>query len=194
MASSSETALTTSRLLAISQQKKSGLILCKAYHAEFAGPGAAIGSSAEEQYTAVIAIGSPEIIEVTTHEERQSAYSRRIGWIRWLQKIVDNPDPIQRTEKLFSSFEEFFGRQILLDLPNEILAMLAGVLPETVARARLHHRYLRPDEIEEIAFGRFAAPGMIALNPLTLQAFDDHQSSIVFAKFVETGSPLPCSA
>ncbi len=74
-------------LLAISEHKRSGLILCKPYRAEFAGPGAAVGTLVDQGCTAIIAIGSPEIIEIQTHEERQQAYGRRIQWIRWLQKL-----------------------------------------------------------------------------------------------------------
>lgn len=138
---------TSPALLAISEQKRSGLILCKSHHADFAGPGAVVGCNVEAAYTAIIAIGAPTLVPVVTHEERQRAYSRRIQWLRWLQKITDHTDPLQRAEKLFSSFEAFFGGQVLLNLPDEVLALLAGVLPPTIALARSQYFPLGRDDL-----------------------------------------------
>jgi hypothetical protein len=126
-------------LFAISEHKKSGLILCKQYYAEFAGPGAAVNCAVEPAYRAVIAIGSPELIATTTFENRRRAYGRRIQWGRWLQKIVEHPDPIIRAEKLLAGFEEFFGRQVVIGLPNEVLGLLAGVFPGTIEQVRSQH-------------------------------------------------------
>ncbi|MBD2074938.1 hypothetical protein H6F86_13745 [Phormidium sp. FACHB-592] len=131
-----DTALNVHQLLAVSEHKRSGLIICKAHHAEFAGPGAAVGTLVEQACVSVIAIGAPEIVSVVTHQQRQTAYSRRIQWMRWLQKITDQPDAIERAEKLFASFEEFFGTQALNGLPDEVLALLIGVLPMTIAAVR----------------------------------------------------------
>ncbi|MBD2033786.1 hypothetical protein H6F76_01740 [Leptolyngbya sp. FACHB-321] len=131
-----DTALNVHQLLAVSEHKRSGLIICKAHHAEFAGPGAAVGTLVEQACVSVIAIGAPEIVSVVTHQQRQTAYSRRIQWMRWLQKITDQPDAIERAEKLFASFEEFFGAQALNGLPDEVLALLIGVLPMTIAAVR----------------------------------------------------------
>jgi hypothetical protein len=128
-----ETCVPAHRLLTVGEQKRSGLILCKEHYAEFAGPGAAINCTMEQSYTLILAIGAPDIIPVETHEERQKAYSRRIQWVRWLNKIVSYSDPLQRTEKLLSGFEEFFGSEILARIPIEVLGLLAGVLPQTIA-------------------------------------------------------------
>jgi hypothetical protein len=131
-----DTALNVHQLLAVSEHKRSGLIICKAHHAEFAGPGAAVGTLVEQACVSVIAIGAPEIVSVVTHQQRQTAYSRRIQWMRWLQKITDHSDAIERAEKLFASFEEFFGAQALIGLSDEVLALLIGVLPKTIATVR----------------------------------------------------------
>jgi hypothetical protein len=131
---------------AISEHKKSGLILYKTHHAEFAGPGAAIGSPVEQNYKAIIALGAPELVSVSTYEARQKAYSRRIQWIRWLQAIIEQPDPILRAEKLLSSFEAFFDRQMIATLPDEALAALIGVLPQTMQAVRFQYYGLdQPD-------------------------------------------------
>jgi hypothetical protein len=127
------------RLLAISESKKSGLILCKDFHAEFAGPGAAVSSPVEQPYKAVIAIGSPELISLEDKKARQQAYGRRIQWGRWLYKIAEHPDPIVRVERLFAGFEGFFGRQVVMNVPAEVIALLVGVFPETVKEAQEHY-------------------------------------------------------
>jgi hypothetical protein len=127
------------QFLAIGEHKKSGLILCKDYHAEFAGPGAAVNCHVEPPYRAVIAIGAPELLTVNTLEERRRAYGRRIQWGRWLQKIVEHEEPAIRAEKLLAGFEEFFGRQVVISLPSEILALLAGVFPGTIEMVRSQH-------------------------------------------------------
>lgn len=138
-ASRSEVALPAEHLVAISEQKKSGIILCKEFHAEFAGPGAVIGSLVESQYRAIITIGSPELIPVKSFDDRRKAYGRRIQWGRWLQKIIENPEPTLRAERLLAGFEEFFGRQVVVSLPSDVLAMLAGVLPRTIETVRSQH-------------------------------------------------------
>lgn len=189
------TALHTQRLLAISEQKKSGLILCKGYHAEFAGPGAVVSAPVEQGYTLVIAIGSPEIVEVATSEERQKAYGRRIQWIRWLQKMTDSPDPTQRAERLLSSFEAFFGAHLLLRLPIEALAQLVGVLPQTIAAVRAQHRHLAQiDESELIACTR-PESSVLILTPDTIRAISALPTPFtVSASSVETLYAFPYSA
>lgn len=137
--SRSEVALPSEHLVAISEQKKSGLILCKEFHAEFAGPGAVIGSLVEPHYRAVIAIGSPELVPVKSFDDRRRAYGRRIQWGRWLQKIIENAEPTLRAERLLAGFEEFFGRQVVTSLPSDVLAMLAGVFPSTIDAVRSQH-------------------------------------------------------
>lgn len=131
-------------LWAVGERKRSGLIFCKAHYADFAGPGALITGPVEQSYSMIVSIGTPEMVEVTTHEARQRAYSSRIQWGRWLNKIVSHPDPSQRVEKLFSGFEAFFGDHVIAGLSDDVLGLLAGVLPHTVAtlrqsRHRLHH-------------------------------------------------------
>lgn len=138
--SSPESTDSLPRLLAVGERKRSGLILCKEHYAEFAGPGAAICNPFEAHYTKIIALGSPEIVEIATYEERQQAYGRRIQWVRWLQRIVTEPESTQRAERLFAGFEEFFGSEVLAGIPNDVLALLAGVLPHTIALLRSQHQ------------------------------------------------------
>jgi hypothetical protein len=194
MTNGSDTTPTFERLLAVSPHKRSGLILCKTYHAEFAGPGAMVCSPAEHEYTAVIAIGSPELVEVVTYEKRQQAYGRRIQWIRWLHTIVKNPEPVQRAEKLCSSFEEFFGSHVLVAIPDDILALLAGVLPETIKTVRSQHRYLQQlDEYELMPLNQQPDSDILVLDPRTLQALPE--VSITTLPITGSAAPtnqLPC--
>lgn len=140
----SEMALSFDRLLAVGETKRGGLILCKSHYAEFAGPGAAIACPTASGYLFIIMIGDLDLVEVISFTDRQRAYSRRIQWVRWLQKIVFHADPIQRAEKLFLGFEEFFSGRVVSQIPDEILALLAGVLPQTIAavRSQNHHFWL----------------------------------------------------
>jgi hypothetical protein len=124
------------RLMAIRENKKSGLILCKEFHAEFAGPGAAISSPAEQPYKAIIAIGDPDLITLENMDARQQAYGRRIQWSRWLYRIAEHPDPVIRVERLFAGFEGFFGHQVVMNIPVEVVALLVGVFPETAQEVK----------------------------------------------------------
>lgn len=162
----SDIAPASGQLLAVSEHKKSGLILCKGFYAEFAGPGAAVGSLVEQNYQAVIAIGCPKILLVNTLDERRRAYGRRIQWGRWLHKIVENPDPVLRAERLLTGFEEFFGRQIVLSLPVELLALLAGVFPSTIEQVRSQHWHF--DKSEPAAF--LPTPEQLTVTTITLDS------------------------
>ena len=168
------------RLLAVSQQKKSGLILCKPYHAEFAGPGAAVNSLEEQPYLGVIAVGAPDLVQVKTYQDRQNAYSRRIQWIRWLQKIAEHQDPLQRAEKLLTNFEEFFGRDIVAQLPDVILSLLIGVFPQTISIARSQH--LKSDES---GLSTDLLQKIHLLHPTTFQTLDHQPTSSVLADLAQ---------
>lgn len=124
------------QLLAIDERRKSGLILCKEHHAEFVGPGSAIAVQNEQNYRAIIAIGSPELIAVNSSSDRAKAYGLRIQWSRWLHRIADHPDATVRVERLFAGLVGFFSRQVVMSLPVEVLASLVGVFPQRVAQVR----------------------------------------------------------
>ncbi len=161
-------------LLTVSEQKKSGLILCKEFHAEFAGPGAALSSPVEQPYKAVIAIGSPEIRSVTSEGDRARAYGLRIQWGRWLYKIADNPDPSDRVEKLLAGFEGFFGRSVVMSIPDEVLSLLVGVLPQTVQQVKQHYgdtskTLLFPCQELQVTTLRWDAPSLLMRKDAPLQ-------------------------
>lgn len=190
VASGLETVTETPQLLAVGEHKRSGLIICKAYHAEFAGPGAVVGTLVEQACVSIIAIGAPEIIPIGTHQQRQTAYSRRIQWMRWLQKIAEHPEPIQRAEKLFASFEEFFGAQALVGLPDQVLALLIGVLPSTIATVRSHYSLPEPlaEPLASFTLTSSYEPmkfGSARLNPRLLHTSSSHTATRTCASFLE---------
>jgi hypothetical protein len=164
-------------LLAVGETKRGGLILCKPHYAEFAGPGAAIACLTTPGYSFIVAIGAPDLIEVIDPSDRQRAYSRRIQWVRWLQKIVLHADPVQRAEKLFLGFEEFFSGEVVSQIPDEILALLAGVLPQTIAAVRSQNRYFGSSDSFNSANLSKAASSIVILDGQTLQPIKAYPST-----------------
>jgi hypothetical protein len=187
----------------VSEQKKCGLILCKTYHADFAGPGAAVGSPVEQGYNVIIAIGSPELVPVETFEERHKAYGRRIQWMRWLERITNYSDPTVRVEKLLAGFEAFFSRQAVIDLPDEVLALLVGVLPQTVNAVRAqqygvwytHAKKQAPSwkELPKQAFVSRSHPELAA-STTDYRFLDAASPYLSVYNFNQSTQQLPCSA
>lgn len=129
-----------SSFTAVSAKRRNGLILCKAYHAEFAGPGAAVGRPCDYDCQSAIALGRKlSLVTVTPGEEEQDAYRRRIQWMYWLKKITEQPPPRQRAEALLSSFDAFFEPAAIASLPPQVLAQLVGVFPCTMVEVHRQH-------------------------------------------------------
>lgn len=123
-------------LMMINSRKRNGLILIKPFHAEFAGPGSAIGGQFDRSCQKVIAVGDLSIGEPRSHEERQKAYLIRRQWIRLAQQITDNPNPGDRVRMMLKQFENYFTLDTVKAVPDEAFALLVGVLPRTVIRIR----------------------------------------------------------
>jgi hypothetical protein len=106
-------------LLMVNDRRRNGLILCKAYHAEFAGPGAAVGSFFDVDCERVVPVGDLSLISPESHEERQKAYLIRRQWIRLTQQ-----------------FENYFDQETIERIPDDAFALLVGVLPYSVRMVR----------------------------------------------------------
>ncbi|WP_238178502.1 hypothetical protein [Calothrix sp. 336/3] len=123
------------KLFVVNSKRRNGLILFKRYHAEFAGPGAAVGGDYDRDCQAILPINlslqAPEC-----HEDRQKAYLIRRQWIRLIKQITENPAPKQRVQKILDQFEQYFHPEEVTKLPDTAFAMLVGVLPQTVAVVR----------------------------------------------------------
>jgi len=124
------------KLFTVNSRKRNGLILFKGYHAEFAGPGAAVGGDYDRDCQWVLPIGNLSLLEMKSHEERQKAYLIRRQWIRLIGQITQNSSPIQRVQKILDQFEQYFPSDVVAGLPDEAFALLIGVLPQTACMVR----------------------------------------------------------
>ena len=124
------------KLLIINPQRKNGLIIYKRYHAEFAGPGAMIGSVIDLDAVKVLPTNRLSLVQPENSEQKVSAYLIRRQWIRLIKHIADNPIPSQRAQVILNQFEHWFDPETTAQLPDEAFAMLVGVLPQTIKKAR----------------------------------------------------------
>lgn len=120
----------------INPRRRNGLILYKPYHAEFAGPGAAVGGIIDQDCQQVLPVGNLCLFSPESANDRQRAYLIRRQWVRLTIEITDNPLPSQRAQKILNQFEGFFEADIIAQLPDVALALLVGVLPQTVREVR----------------------------------------------------------
>lgn len=130
------TQLNSGQLLMVNSRKRNGLIIYKRFHAEFAGPGAAVGSFFDVDCQRVIPVGNLSLVYPDEQEERQKAYLIRRQWIRLTQQLTDNPVPLQRAQMILNQFENYFGSETVANLPDEAFALLVGVLPQTICMLR----------------------------------------------------------
>ncbi|MBD2020333.1 hypothetical protein H6F43_09055 [Leptolyngbya sp. FACHB-36] len=128
--------LSSGQLLMVNSRRRNGLIIYKRFHAEFAGPGAAVGSFFDVDCQRVIPVGDLSLVHPETQEERQKAYLIRRQWIRLTQQFTDNPVPLQRAQMILNQFENYFSQDTIAQLPDEAFALLVGVLPQTIRMLR----------------------------------------------------------
>ncbi|MGF1482343.1 MAG: hypothetical protein ACFB4I_23170 [Cyanophyceae cyanobacterium] len=128
--------LSSGSLLIVNPRRKNGLILFKQYHAEFAGPGAVVGSNFDDDVTKILPVGNLSLIEPQTSKDRINAYLIRRQWIRLTKQITDNPVPLQRAQVILNQFEHWFDDQTASQIPDEAYALLIGVLPQTIKEVR----------------------------------------------------------
>lgn len=130
------TQLQSGKLLMVNSRKRNGLILYKPFHAEFAGPGAAIGGDLDLKCQKVLSVGELSVVPPVSSEERQKAYLIRRQWVRLTQQITDTPEPTQRVRMILQQFSNYFAPETVEELPDEAFALLVGVLPGTVKQVR----------------------------------------------------------
>ncbi|MBW4593628.1 MAG: hypothetical protein KME46_12115 [Brasilonema angustatum HA4187-MV1] len=130
------TMLLSGKVFIVNSRRRNGLILFKRYHAEFAGPGAAVGGDYDRDCRGALPIGNLSLLNPESHEERQKAYLIRRQWIRLIKQITENQVPGQRIQKILDQFEQYFPPEMVAQLPDEAFALLVGVIPQTVAKLR----------------------------------------------------------
>lgn len=128
--------LHSGQVLMVNNRRRNGLILYKRYHAEFAGPGAAVGNLYDRDCELALPVGHLSLLSPESHEERQKAYLIRRQWIRLIRQITEKPEPQQRVQKIIEQFEQYFDSETVAQLPDEAFALLVGVLPQTVRLVR----------------------------------------------------------
>jgi len=124
--------LTSGQLWMVNSRRRNGLIIYKQFYAEFAGPGAAIGSFFDLNSHHVLPVGELSLVCPEDQEERQKAYLIRRQWIRLTHQLTDNPIPSQRAQMILNQFDNYFGANTVAKIPDEAFALMVGVLPQTV--------------------------------------------------------------
>lgn len=124
--------LNSGQLLMVNRNRRNGLIIYKRFHAEFAGPGAAVGGFFDDDCVEVVLVGNTSLVYPETHEDRKNAYLIRLQWIRLTQQLTDSPTSLKRAQKILDQFENFFDIETVKQLPDEAFALLVGVLPQTI--------------------------------------------------------------
>ncbi len=124
------------QLLVVSRRHRNGLILCKPYHAEFAGPGAAVGGEIDRDCASILPVGNLRLAPPISYQERQDSYLIRRQWIRLTQQFTEPQDSLERARMILSQFENYFDPAILEKMPNEVFAQMVGVFPSTIERVR----------------------------------------------------------
>ncbi len=138
-------AICSGYLLVVDRKRRSGLIILKEFHAEFAGPGAAVGGLFDEDCQAVIIMGDSCLTLPESPDERQEAYKIRRQWIRLAQQFTDHSLPTERARMILNQFEIYFDQDTIARVPDAAFAQLVGVLPNTIrlSRRSLHKPSLK---------------------------------------------------
>lgn len=129
------------QLLIVNPCRRNGVILWKRYHAEFAGPGAAVGGIFDQDCRLMIPVGELQLFIPESADERKRAYLIRRQWVQLTRQITSHSTPAQRVQQLLNQFLGFFGAETISRMLDETfalfveaLAMLVGVSPHTVKR------------------------------------------------------------
>ena len=122
--------------LTIDTHAHNGLILCKPFHADFAGPGATIGGAFDLDCQQVIIIGDLSVQSPKSHDDSQKAYRIRRAWTRLLNEFTKISSPRKRAKKILTQFEIYFGKDIADRIPDKAFAKLVGVLPQIIQSER----------------------------------------------------------
>lgn len=128
--------INSGQLLMVNSRRRNGLIIYKRFHAEFAGPGAAVGGFFDVDCKRVIPVGDLSLIYPEDQEDREKAYMIRRQWIKLTQQFTENSVPLQRAQMILNQFENYFDAATVTQLPDEAFALMVGVLPQTISMLR----------------------------------------------------------
>ncbi len=132
--------LSSGKLLLVDSRRRNGLILIKRFHAEFAGPGAAVGGAFDVDSQQVIPVGDFCLVYPESPEARQKAFGIRRHWVRLTEQLTAKPEALERAQMLLTQFEQYFDVPTVAQIPDRALALLIGVFPHTIRQARQSDR------------------------------------------------------
>lgn len=124
------------KLWVVNSRRRNGIVIYKRFHAEFAGPGAAVGGQFDADCTRIAALGNLSLLEPDSYEEQQKAIRIRLQWVRLTQNFTDKPVPLERARMILEQFKMYFDQSIVDSVPDEAFSLLVGVFPHTVHQAR----------------------------------------------------------
>jgi hypothetical protein len=129
--------LRTGELWVVNSRRRNGIIVYREFHAEFAGPGAAVGGLLDIDCKKIIPLGNLSLLRPATPEDLQKALKIRLQWIRLTQNFTDQPRPADRAQMILEQFKTYFDQSTVDQIPDEAFASLVGVLPQTIQRIRV---------------------------------------------------------
>jgi hypothetical protein len=128
--------LNSGKLWVVNSRRRNGIVVYKKFHAEFAGPGAAVGGTLDANCDRIAALGNLSLVEPKSFEDQQKAIRIRLQWVRLTQNFTDKPVPLERAQMILEQFKTYFDQSIVDSVPDEAFAKLVGVFPRTVRQAR----------------------------------------------------------
>lgn len=128
--------INSDKLWVVNSRRRNGIVIYKKFHAEFAGPGAAVGGAIDATCDRITALGNLSLVEPKSYEEQQNAIRIRLQWVRLTQNFTDKPVPIERAQMILEQFKTYFDQDIVDSVPDEAFSKMVGVFPRTVKRAR----------------------------------------------------------
>ncbi|MEG3925860.1 hypothetical protein [Microcoleus sp. T3_D1] len=128
--------INSGKLLMVDSRRRNGLILIKRFHAEFAGPGAAVGGAFDVDSQQAIPVGDFCLVCPHSPEEIQKALGIRRQWVRLMEQLTAKPAALERAQMVLTQFEQYLDSETVAQIPDEALALLVGVFPQTIRAAR----------------------------------------------------------
>lgn len=128
--------ISSGQLWVVNSRRRNGLIVLREFHAEFAGPGAAVGGLIDDDIVDVIPIGNLSLLAPDSSKDHQNAIKIRLQWIRLTQNFTDQPEPEDRARMILEQFKTYFDQETVDSVSDKAFAMLVGVLPQTIHRVR----------------------------------------------------------
>lgn len=123
-------------LLVVSRNRRNGLILYKRFHADFAGPGAAVGGTLDRDCIAIVPVGNLRLKQPASKQDLEEAYRIRRQWTILTRQMTDSEAPEKRARMILSQFENYFDPKVVASIPDEAFGLMVGIFPKTITEAR----------------------------------------------------------